>query len=122
VQEIHKLNSEVVAKGENLVRLEGLPMNTTKPNVRIFVAHFAVPEYVDYKRGNSYAVIRFGSSDAANKFIEGCQNKDKVTTLGNPNVMANKLTKEEEDDYLILAEKHKQDFKNYKASKRKKLE
>lgn len=122
MREMQQLNSSVERK-DSLVRLEGIPINTTKPSIRIFAAHFATPEYIDYKRGSSYATIRFGSSEAANKFVEGCLDKEKTAVLGMPGAIASKLTKDEESDYLLLVQKHKQSFKEYKAArKRRKLE
>lgn len=103
-----------------LIRIEGLKQNTNKAELRIFVANFVRPEYVDYKRGNSYAIIRFENSLMANKFIEGTKNREKVITFGYETIRIMKLNKEDEEDYMVLAEKHKEDFKKYLVTKKKK--
>ena len=128
MREIEELNGMVAEKETGkaaggkgcLVKLEDVPENTTKANIRIFVSNFEKPEYVDYKRGNSYAVIRFASSAIADNFIQACLKKDKVLTLGKSEIKFKKLNLEEEDEYLLLAEKHKREFKEYCATKRKK--
>jgi len=121
----HDSTSENPVKPESenkdfLVRIEGLQENTTKANIRIFVAHFAKCEYVDYKRGNSYAILRFSDKKEMNEFLEGCKNTEKVLTLGKTAIKATLLSPEEESEYKKQVEKSKQEFKEYLNEKRRK--
>jgi hypothetical protein len=105
-----------------LVQLRNLPESTTKPNLQILIAHLVRPEYVDYKRGGSSAIVRFATATMADTFIEKYKTKDKALTLGSEDIVLQKLSKEEETEYLRLAEQQRQEFKDYRSHKKKKLD
>jgi len=115
-----ELVKEKNTSGGRVVRIEGVKVD--KAELRMFVANFAKPEYVDYKKGEPHAIIRFTDTKSADKFIEDCNNKTKLKALHMNDITVRKLTKEEEDEYLVLVEKRRQDFQQYKATKKKKYD
>ncbi|MDR3548363.1 MAG: la-related family protein [Candidatus Pacebacteria bacterium] len=130
MKEIEDLNGLAATKEQSktsegdfrgcLVRLEEVPENTTKANVKIFVSNFVKPEYVDYKRGNPYAIVRFRTPELAENFIKAYQGKEKTVSLGKGEIRIRGLDKKEEEEYQLLVDKQKREFKDYCSSKKKK--
>lgn len=58
----------------SLVRLEAVPDEATKQDIKIALLHSCVPSYVDYIQGTKQATVRFPTKDEADSFIGRSQN------------------------------------------------
>eukprot|EP01017_Pseudomicrothorax_dubius_P030844 TRINITY_DN3877_c0_g2_i3.p1 TRINITY_DN3877_c0_g2~~TRINITY_DN3877_c0_g2_i3.p1 ORF type:complete len:358 (+),score=96.92 TRINITY_DN3877_c0_g2_i3:55-1128(+) len=52
-----------------LVRITGLGPNSTKQSIKLALANFYEPSYVDYKRGSNECIVRFSTPAVAEAFV-----------------------------------------------------
>eukprot|EP00826_Nyctotherus_ovalis_P058222 TRINITY_DN7988_c0_g4_i1.p3 TRINITY_DN7988_c0_g4~~TRINITY_DN7988_c0_g4_i1.p3 ORF type:complete len:165 (-),score=60.63 TRINITY_DN7988_c0_g4_i1:148-642(-) len=117
-----KIECEEEKKTVCLIRIEGLKESVSKEELKVFVSNFARPEYVDYKKGEAKAIVRFKSVGDADKFTQGCNNEAKLKAFDKEGIKLIRLNKDEEADYLLLVEKQRQNFKKYMAARKKKVD
>jgi RNA recognition motif-containing protein len=107
-----------------LVKLADLPVDKKidKSDIKIWVSHFVEPIYVDYndKINPTECILRFSHPIIADSFINKVLNDESSGLFKNKKINIEKLTSQNEENYLMKVEQLKKDFQ-FKKNKRNKL-
>ena len=99
-----------------LVKLEEIPELVDKHAFKIFINQVCSPEYIDFNRAGSFAILRFDKASKATEFLR------QQTHLESFELRKSLVQGQEEEEYWQKVDRLRNNFKFFNFSKKQKME
>eukprot|EP01016_Furgasonia_blochmanni_P041565 TRINITY_DN5417_c0_g2_i1.p1 TRINITY_DN5417_c0_g2~~TRINITY_DN5417_c0_g2_i1.p1 ORF type:complete len:194 (-),score=61.68 TRINITY_DN5417_c0_g2_i1:130-651(-) len=105
-----------------LVQLDGLSPASTRESIKAAVSHYYEPDYVDYKKSGTSAIVRFSNSTIAQGFIDKYTDIKELVIDGEK-ITLSKIKGETEEKYWAKIQEEKNKFRkhHYELKKKRKM-